>query len=210
MTPSPQWTHPTPGCLCVCVGCARAWVGGIVRTAPWVVVAHSNLFSLGGATSGECFAAGERVLGSPTTCLLLPLYIRFYRLAAPCRVVSLPRGFSYVLLVSLSVVGALVVLFSSASIRSGVEYYPLGVEYYPQTGRASISRPVLEFPTILTFAATEWSRGHPNRAPTVFKCAWSRETCDWPAARVTGIGWGTALSSCFLQNQPDFSAFYSV
>ena len=99
------------GCLCVCVGCARAWVGGIVRTAPWVVVAHSNLFSLGGAASGECFAAGERVLGSPTTCLLLPLYIRFYRLAAPCRVVSLPRGFSYVL--SLSVVGILVVLFFS-------------------------------------------------------------------------------------------------
>ena len=82
-----------------------------MRIAPWVVVAHSNLFSLGGATSGECFAAGERVLGSPTTCLLLPLYIRFYRLAAPCRVVSLPRGFSYVL--SLSVVGILVVLFFS-------------------------------------------------------------------------------------------------
>ena len=79
------------------MGCARAWVGVIVRTAPWVVVAHSNLFSLGGATSGECFAAGERVLGSPTTCFLLPLYIRFYRLAAPCRVVSLPRGFSSVL-----------------------------------------------------------------------------------------------------------------
>ena len=95
----------------MCVGCARAWVGGIVRTAPWVVVAHSNLFSLGGAASGECFAAGERVPGSPTTCLLLPLYIRFYRLAAPCRVVSLPRGFSYVL--SLSVVGILVVLFFS-------------------------------------------------------------------------------------------------
>ena len=32
--------------------------------------------------SGECFAAGERALGSPTTCLLLTLYIRFYRLAA--------------------------------------------------------------------------------------------------------------------------------
>ena len=87
---------------------------------------------------------------------------------------------------------------SSASIGSRVVFYLVRVEFYPELDMPRPAGDPREFCTILTCAATKWSRGHPTKARTVFKYAWSRGTCDWPAARVIGIGWGTAAFSRIL------------